>query len=106
MTQGIIILDFGSQYNQLIGRRVRELGVYSEILPFHTPIDEILSHQPSGIILSGGPSSVNAQDAHLIDKKTIRIRYSSAWNLLWNATYHAFIRWKSGKRRKGRIRKI
>ena len=69
MTQGIIILDFGSQYNQLIGRRVRELGVYSEILPFHTPIDEILSHQPSGIILSGGPSSVNAQDAHLIDKK-------------------------------------
>lgn len=69
MTQGIIILDFGSQYNQLIGRRVRELGVYSEILPFHTPIDEILSHQPRGIILSGGPSSVNAQDAHLIDKK-------------------------------------
>lgn len=69
MTQGIIILDFGSQYNQLIGRRVRELGVYSEILPFHTSIDEILAHQPIGIILSGGPSSVNAQDAHLIDKK-------------------------------------
>ena len=63
---GIIILDFGSQYNQLIARRVRELGVYSEILPFGTDIKDILERKPKGIILSGGPSSVYAEDAHLV----------------------------------------
>jgi len=66
---GIVILDFGSQYNQLIARRVRELGVYSEILPFDTDIDTVLSHKPSGIILSGGPSSVYADNANLISKE-------------------------------------
>ncbi|MGM5630994.1 glutamine-hydrolyzing GMP synthase [Apibacter raozihei] len=69
MKNGIIILDFGSQYNQLIGRRIREFGVYAEILPFYTPLDEILSHNPKGIILSGGPSSVNAPDANLVEKE-------------------------------------
>ena len=68
MQNGIIILDFGSQYNQLIGRRIREMGVYSEVLPFNTPLQEILDREPSGIILSGGPSSVNAENAHLVDK--------------------------------------
>lgn len=68
MNNGIIILDFGSQYNQLIARRIRELGVYSEVLPFNTDLNEILARNPSGIILSGGPSSVNAENAHLVDK--------------------------------------
>lgn len=68
MNNGIIILDFGSQYNQLIARRVRDLGVYSEVLPFDTPLDEILERKPVGIILSGGPSSVNVPDACLVDK--------------------------------------
>ena len=68
MHNGIIILDFGSQYNQLIARRIRDLGVYSEVLPFNTPVSEILEKKPAGIILSGGPSSVNAEDAHLVDK--------------------------------------
>ena len=68
MQNGIIILDFGSQYNQLIARRVRDFGVYSEVVPFNTPLEEVLSKKPVGIILSGGPSSVNAEDAHLIDK--------------------------------------
>ncbi|MBQ0151993.1 MAG: glutamine-hydrolyzing GMP synthase [Chryseobacterium sp.] len=67
MNNGIIILDFGSQYNQLIGRRIREMGVYSEILPFNTPLETILEKQPKGIILSGGPSSVNSENAHLVD---------------------------------------
>ena len=67
MQNGIIILDFGSQYNQLIARRIRELGVYSEVLPYNTPISEIIAKKPSGIILSGGPSSVNAENAHLVD---------------------------------------
>ena len=68
MNNGIIILDFGSQYNQLIARRIRELGVYSEVLPFNTPLEEILAKNPVGIILSGGPSSVNAENAHLVEK--------------------------------------
>ncbi len=69
MQNGIIILDFGSQYNQLIGRKIREMGVYSEVLPFNTPLAEILERQPSGIILSGGPSSVNVENANLVDKE-------------------------------------
>jgi len=64
---GIVILDFGSQYNQLIARRVRELGVFAEILPFNTSLEKILQNKPKGIILSGGPSSVYAEDANLID---------------------------------------
>ncbi len=59
----IVILDFGSQYTQLIARRVREAKVYCEILPFKTSVDEIKSKNPSGLILSGGPSSVYAADA-------------------------------------------
>ena len=51
---GIIILDFGSQYNQLIARRVREMGVYAEVVPFHEDVDKILAREPKGIILSGG----------------------------------------------------
>ncbi|NPA51513.1 MAG: glutamine-hydrolyzing GMP synthase [Aquificae bacterium] len=61
--QGIVILDFGSQYTQLIARRIRESHVYSEILPFNAPVEEIRKHKPKGIILSGGPASVYEPDA-------------------------------------------
>lgn len=54
----IIILDFGSQYTQLIARRVREAGVYCEILPFSTSVNSIAQHHPKGLILSGSPASV------------------------------------------------
>ena len=59
----IIILDFGSQYTQLIARRVREAGVYCEILPFNTPTDEIHRRAPKGLIFSGGPASVYEEGA-------------------------------------------
>jgi GMP synthase (glutamine-hydrolysing) len=59
----ILILDFGSQYTQLIARRVREAGVYCEIHPFYLSVDEIVAKQPKGVILSGGPSSVTDEDA-------------------------------------------
>jgi len=59
----ILILDFGSQYTQLIARRVRELNVYCEIHPFNTPPEQFAKDKPKGIILSGGPSSVYDKDA-------------------------------------------
>jgi GMP synthase (glutamine-hydrolysing) len=59
----VVILDFGSQYTQLIARRVRELGVYCQILPFNTPVQAIHDLKPRGIILSGGPSSVYEKGA-------------------------------------------
>ncbi len=58
MHSGIVILDFGAQYTQLIARRIREQHVYSVIVPFHTPVEELRRMKPRGIILSGGPSSV------------------------------------------------
>ena len=59
----ILILDFGSQYTQLIARRVREQGVYCEIHPFNLPVEKIVAKNPKGVILSGGPSSVTDEDA-------------------------------------------
>jgi GMP synthase (glutamine-hydrolysing) len=68
MNEQIVILDFGSQYTQVIARRVRECNVYSTIIPFHTTAAEIAAMKPSGIILSGGPSSVYEAKAPLPDK--------------------------------------
>lgn len=63
----ILVLDFGSQYTQLIARRVRESKVYSEIFPFNTPLSKIRSFNPKGVILSGGPSSVYDEGAPMPD---------------------------------------
>ncbi|MCI0496095.1 glutamine-hydrolyzing GMP synthase [candidate division KSB1 bacterium] len=65
----ILILDFGSQYTQLIARRVREQGVYSEIKPFNFSLEKIKALAPKGIILSGGPASVYQTDAPIIGQK-------------------------------------
>ena len=67
-TQSIVVLDFGAQYSQLIARRIRELKVFSVVLPFNASLQEIRSYSPVGIILSGGPSSVYDADAPLADK--------------------------------------
>ncbi len=68
-TESILILDFGSQFTQLIARRVRELNVYCEIHPFNISFEKIKSFNVQGIILSGGPSSVYASDAPIPDKR-------------------------------------
>src|SRR5438552_4264664 len=69
MADEIVILDFGSQYTQVIARRIRECKVYSSILRYDAPAATIAARQPKGLILSGGPSSVYAHDAPLPDKE-------------------------------------
>ncbi|MBC7323697.1 MAG: glutamine-hydrolyzing GMP synthase [Moorella sp. (in: Bacteria)] len=64
----VLVLDFGGQYNQLIARRIREAGVYSEMIPFNTPLEEILARRPRGIVFSGGPASVYGPGAPRIDR--------------------------------------
>ena len=62
--QIVLIIDYGSQYTQLIARRIREQSVYSEILPHSVKTDEIIQRSPTAVVLSGGPDSVYAE-AHL-----------------------------------------
>jgi len=69
MHERILILDFGSQVTQLIARRVREAGVYSEVRPFTTALEDIRAFSPQGIILSGGPASVHQGSSPKIDKE-------------------------------------
>ena len=73
LTGGIVVLDFGSQYTQLIARRIREFGVYSVILPCRSPVDEIRSFEPCGVVLSGGPSSVYDRDAPTCDRQILAL---------------------------------
>ncbi|MGA3195386.1 MAG: glutamine-hydrolyzing GMP synthase [Terriglobales bacterium] len=73
LKQAIVVLDFGSQYSQLIARRIRENKVFSVVLPFNASVDEIRSYSPVGIILSGGPSSVYDQGAPHADKKVFEL---------------------------------
>ena len=73
MTEQICILDFGSQYTQVIARRVRECNVYSVILRYDTPAKEIARLNPRGLILSGGPSSVYAKNAPLPDRAIFKL---------------------------------
>ena len=61
--QTLLVLDFGSQYTQLIARRLRELNIYAEIVPFQTPAEELATLEPAGLILSGGPASVRDKGA-------------------------------------------
>jgi len=69
----IIVLDFGSQYTQLIARRLREQEIYCEILPYYTKAEDIKKKNPKGVILSGGPSSVYAKDAYEVDQEVYNL---------------------------------
>ena len=73
MNDFIIILDYGSQYTQLIARRVRELNVYSEIYNHNVSFDTIKSKSPSAIILSGGPMSVYDSDSYSLNKEILKL---------------------------------
>ena len=81
MEKCILIIDFGSQLTQLIARRVRESGVYSEVHPFNKITkDTILVYQPKGIILSGGPASVTEIGTPKIPNEIFNI-FRSGWNI-------------------------
>ncbi len=69
----IVILDFGGQYAQLIARRVREARVYSELVPYDAPVEEIMARKPEGIILSGGPNSVYGKEAPRVDRRLFEL---------------------------------
>jgi GMP synthase (glutamine-hydrolysing) len=69
----IIVLDYGGQYSQLIARRVRDCGVFSELLPSHVPLEEIEQRKPRGIILSGGPASVYAEGAPKLERGLLEL---------------------------------
>lgn len=64
----VVVLDFGGQYSQLIARRIRECHVYCEVLPYYTPVENILARKPKGIVFSGGPASVYGPGAPRIDQ--------------------------------------
>jgi GMP synthase (glutamine-hydrolysing) len=69
--QEIVVLDYGGQYSQLIARRVRDCGVFSELLPHHVGVEEVRARKPRGIILSGGPASVYADGAPALDPELL-----------------------------------
>lgn len=69
----VLVMDFGGQYSQLIARRIRECGVYCEIVPFNTSIEKITALKPKGIVFSGGPSSVYSEGAPKCDTKVFEL---------------------------------
>jgi GMP synthase (glutamine-hydrolysing) len=71
--QGIVVLDFGGQYTQLIARRIREQEVFSAVLPCTASIDEVRAYEPVGLVLSGGPSSVYEKDAPVCDSRMLQL---------------------------------
>jgi GMP synthase (glutamine-hydrolysing) len=72
-SEEVIVLDYGGQYSQLIARRVRDCGVFSELLPSHTPLEGIERRKPRGIILSGGPASVYAEGAPRLERGLLEL---------------------------------
>jgi GMP synthase (glutamine-hydrolysing) len=72
-TDEVVVLDYGGQYSQLIARRVRECGVFSELLPHHVGVEEVRRRRPKGLILSGGPASVYAPGAPKLDKELLEL---------------------------------
>ena len=86
----IVVLDFGGQYNQLIARRVREAGVYSELLPHTAPIEQIKGESLSGLILTGGLAGLVAP--YCETKPTL------APDLLLEGLYRCYLRAKDGER--------
>ncbi|MDR6227489.1 glutamine-hydrolyzing GMP synthase [Desmospora profundinema] len=74
MDERVVVLDFGGQYNQLIARRIRDLGVFSELVPYHVSADKLQEMAPAGIVFSGGPASVYGEGAPKCDPAIFDLR--------------------------------
>jgi GMP synthase (glutamine-hydrolysing) len=72
-SEEIVVLDYGGQYSQLIARRIRDCGVFSELLPHSVPLEEVAGRKPRGIVLSGGPASVYAPGAPKLDRGLLEL---------------------------------
>jgi GMP synthase (glutamine-hydrolysing) len=72
-TDEVLVLDFGGQYSQLIARRIRECGVFAELLPHHVPIEEVRRRAPRGLVLSGGPASVYSEGAPRLRRELLEL---------------------------------
>jgi carbamoylphosphate synthase small subunit len=72
-TDEVVVLDYGGQYSQLIARRIRDCGVFSELLPHHVALEQIARRKPRGIVLSGGPASVYADGAPSLDRRLLEL---------------------------------
>jgi GMP synthase (glutamine-hydrolysing) len=72
-TEEVVVLDYGGQYSQLIARRLRECGVFSELLPHDVPIEKVAARKPRGLVLSGGPASVYADGAPRLDRELLEL---------------------------------
>jgi GMP synthase (glutamine-hydrolysing) len=72
-TEQVVVLDYGGQYSQLIARRLRECGVFSELLPHSVALEEVAKRKPRGIVLSGGPASVYAEGAPRLDRELLEL---------------------------------
>src|SRR3954454_20538978 len=69
----VVVLDYGGQYSQLIARRIRDCGVFSELLPHTVALEEIVRRRPCGIVLSGGPASVYAEGAPRLQRELLEL---------------------------------
>ena len=71
--EGVLVVDFGGQYNQLIARRVREASVYCEIVPYYKALEVIKEKKPKGLIFTGGPQSVYGEDTPTVSKEIFEL---------------------------------
>ena len=100
----VVVLDFGSQYTQLIARRIRELQVYAVIVPCNIPFDDFVRMNPQALILSGGPSSVYDPESPVCDERVLKLNLPGARHLLWLAVDGVQAGWQGGAGGPARIR--
>ena len=102
--EAVVVLDYGSQYSMLIARRIREAGVYSELVPWDTAPERLSHLRVKGFVLSGGPASVYDEGAPLLPPYVIRVRAARPRHLLRDAAARAGARWTRGAREAPRVR--
>ena len=83
----IVVIDFGSQFTQLIAKKIREVGVYSEIINFNKAKDLIKEKSVKGIILSGGPLTTTNKNSINLSDHILQLKFAYSWYLLWSPNF-------------------